>query len=223
MNRTLLERARCMISNDWLTNVFWAETISTACYIVNRAPSAPLNFKTPEEMWSGTLANYSDLKKESSSSCNTYKVKSTHNQVEVEIGIPSEPSSSTLKKNRVETPKVESEAEIPEVETPEVEPEEEELFLTQKKYLEKVLERFDMKDTKSFSTPLAAHFKLAVAQSPQSEEEERYLQGTSNTYLEFGRNTNTLVGFVDSDYADDLDKKKSLTGYIFCSGGCAIS
>lgn len=51
----------------------------------------------------------------------------------------------------------------------------------------------------------------------------RYLRGTSNTCLEFGRNTNTLVGFVDSDYAGDLDKRRSLTGYIFCIGGCAIS
>ncbi|XP_070040351.1 uncharacterized protein [Nicotiana tomentosiformis] len=49
------------------------------------------------------------------------------------------------------------------------------LFLTQKKYLEKVLERFGMKDVKPVSTPLAAHFKLSVAQSPQSEEEERYM------------------------------------------------
>ena len=50
MNRTLLERARCMISNAGLTNAFWAEAISTTCYIINRARFAPLNFKTPEEM-----------------------------------------------------------------------------------------------------------------------------------------------------------------------------
>ena len=62
MNRTLLERARCMISNAGLTKDFWAEAINMACYIVNRAPSAALNFKTPEEVWSGTLADYSDLK-----------------------------------------------------------------------------------------------------------------------------------------------------------------
>ena len=49
------------------------------------------------------------------------------------------------------------------------------LFLTQKKYLEKVLERFGMKEAKPVSTPLAAHFKLSAAQSPQSEEEESYM------------------------------------------------
>ncbi|KAL3505149.1 hypothetical protein ACH5RR_034990 [Cinchona calisaya] len=62
MNRTLLERARCMISNAGLTKDFWAEAISTACHIVNPAPSAAIDFKTPKEVWSSTPANYSDLK-----------------------------------------------------------------------------------------------------------------------------------------------------------------
>ncbi|KAL3514409.1 hypothetical protein ACH5RR_027126 [Cinchona calisaya] len=50
-----------------------------------------------------------------------------------------------------------------------------------------------------------------------------YLRGTSNTCLEFGRNNNTLIGFVDSDYVGDLDKRRSLTSYVFCIGGCAVS
>ena len=62
MNRTFLERARYMISNAGLVKDFWIETISMACYIVNRAPSATLNFKTPEEVWSDTPADYSDFK-----------------------------------------------------------------------------------------------------------------------------------------------------------------
>lgn len=36
-----------------------------------------------------------------------------------------------------------------------------ELFLSQKRYLLKVLERFGMKDSKSVNTPIAAHFKLS--------------------------------------------------------------
>ena len=62
MNRTLLERARCMISNAGLAKDFWVEAISMACYIVNRAPSAALNFKTPEELWLDIPADYSDFK-----------------------------------------------------------------------------------------------------------------------------------------------------------------
>ena len=34
----------------------------------------------------------------------------------------------------------------------------------------------------------------------------RYLQGTSDACLEFGKNRDTLVSFVDSNYAVDLDK-----------------
>ncbi|PHT82172.1 hypothetical protein T459_15187 [Capsicum annuum] len=48
------------------------------------------------------------------------------------------------------------------------------------------------------------------------------LRGTSNTGLKFGRNINTLVG-LDLYYAGDLDKKKSLIGYVFCIDICAIS
>ena len=34
----------------------------------------------------------------------------------------------------------------------------------------------------------------------------KYLQGTSDACLEFGKNRDTLVGYVDFDYAADLDK-----------------
>ena len=32
-----------------------------------------------------------------------------------------------------------------------------------------------------------------------------------------------VVGYVDSDYAGDLDKRRSLTGYDFTPSVCAIS
>ncbi|KAG9442249.1 hypothetical protein H6P81_018103 [Aristolochia fimbriata] len=62
MNRTLLERARCMLSNAGLGKDFWAEATSMACYLVNRSPCTAIECKTPEEVWSGTPADYSDLK-----------------------------------------------------------------------------------------------------------------------------------------------------------------
>jgi hypothetical protein len=48
----------------------------------------------------------------------------------------------------------------------------------------------------------------------------RYLRGTSNAFLQFGKSTHGLVGYVDSDYAGDLDTRRSLTGYVFTIGGC---
>ncbi|KAH9782773.1 retrovirus-related pol polyprotein from transposon TNT 1-94-like protein [Citrus sinensis] len=52
MNRTLLEKVRCMLSNAGLDKKFWAETVSYASHLVNRLPSAAIGGKTPMEMWS---------------------------------------------------------------------------------------------------------------------------------------------------------------------------
>jgi len=51
----------------------------------------------------------------------------------------------------------------------------------------------------------------------------RYLRGTSSACLQFGKSSDGLVGYVDSDYAGDLDKRRSLTGYVFTIGGYAVS
>ena len=42
MNKILLERARCMISNACLSKCFWAEVVNTSCYLVNRSPSTAM-------------------------------------------------------------------------------------------------------------------------------------------------------------------------------------
>ncbi|KAK1609790.1 hypothetical protein QYE76_033463 [Lolium multiflorum] len=62
MNRTIISRARCMLSNAKMHRSFWAEAASTACYLINRSPSVPLDKKTPIEVWSGSPADYSDLR-----------------------------------------------------------------------------------------------------------------------------------------------------------------
>ncbi|KAK1644413.1 hypothetical protein QYE76_062218 [Lolium multiflorum] len=62
MNMTIILRARCMLSNAKMHRSFWAEAASTACYLINRSPSVPLDKKTPIEVWSGSPADYSDLR-----------------------------------------------------------------------------------------------------------------------------------------------------------------
>ncbi|GJX22855.1 putative ribonuclease H-like domain-containing protein [Tanacetum coccineum] len=37
-NRTLIEAARTMLADSFLPNTFWAEAVSTACYVLNRKP-----------------------------------------------------------------------------------------------------------------------------------------------------------------------------------------
>ncbi|KAK3021134.1 hypothetical protein RJ639_045907 [Escallonia herrerae] len=62
MNRILLERARCMLSNVGLSKEFWVEAVNTAAYMVNRSPSTVIDCKTPEEVWSGKHANFKNLR-----------------------------------------------------------------------------------------------------------------------------------------------------------------
>jgi hypothetical protein len=51
MNRTLMEKARSMLSGTELGQEFWAEAVDTACYLVNLSPSSTLDEKTPHEAW----------------------------------------------------------------------------------------------------------------------------------------------------------------------------
>lgn len=51
----------------------------------------------------------------------------------------------------------------------------------------------------------------------------RYLQGTRNARLEFGRTQEGLVGYADSDYAGCTTTRKSTTGFIFTYQGCALT
>ena len=136
------------------------------------------------------------------------------------------------------------------------------LYLSQKKYIKKVLECFGMHKSKLVSIPLCAHFRLLAMSAPQNEEEEqfmsrvpyssvvgsimyamvctypyisqavsvvsrymansgkvhrqavkwifRYLWGTTDVGLVYDRGSgisSNVIGYVDSEYVGDLDKK----------------
>ncbi|KAG8478386.1 hypothetical protein CXB51_028195 [Gossypium anomalum] len=147
------------------------------------------------------------------------------------------------------------------------------LYLSQKGYIEKVLCRFNIQSAKPVSTPLAAHFRLSSALSPQSNDEIeymshvpyssevgslmyvidcsrpdlsyaisavsrymvnpnkehwkvvqwilRYLRGTTDVCLQFGRTEDGVIGYVDADFAGDLDRRRSLTDeYMAITEAC---
>ncbi|KAE8658345.1 hypothetical protein F3Y22_tig00116971pilonHSYRG00233 [Hibiscus syriacus] len=150
------------------------------------------------------------------------------------------------------------------------------LWLSQRGYVEKMLERFAMSSAKPVSTPLANHFKLSSEQCPKTDKEAedmekvsysndvgylmyamvytrpdlahavsqvckymskpgkqhweavkwifRYLKGTVGHGIGFGsqRDNHLVVGYVDLDYAGDLDNRRSTTGYVFTLGGGPI-
>ncbi|KAG8490704.1 hypothetical protein CXB51_013774 [Gossypium anomalum] len=108
--------------------------------------------------------------------------------------------------------------------------------------------RFNMQSAKPVSTPLATYFRLSSALSPQSDDEIEYMShvpyssavgslmyamvysrpdlsyavSAVSRYM-FGRTSDGVIGYVDIDFARDLDRRRSLTGYVFTIGGCAIS
>ncbi|GJX98989.1 putative ribonuclease H-like domain-containing protein [Tanacetum coccineum] len=52
-NRTLIEAARTMLANSKLPTTFWAEAVSTACYVQNRVLVVKPHNKIPYELFRG--------------------------------------------------------------------------------------------------------------------------------------------------------------------------
>ena len=62
MNRTLVDKVRCMLSQSGLSKAFWGEAIAYASYVINRLPTSALDGKTPKEVWSGQpVSDYNSL------------------------------------------------------------------------------------------------------------------------------------------------------------------
>jgi hypothetical protein len=154
------------------------------------------------------------------------------------------------------------------------------LWLNQRKYVETILQRFNMQDSKPVNVPIPVGVKLSAEQCPKTQEEEedmsrvpyasavgslmyamvctrpdiahavgvlsrfmsnpgkehwtavkrvfRYLRGTSNYGLCYqGRpgleRMLDIHGFVDADWAGDLDQRRSTSGYVFSLFGGAVS
>jgi hypothetical protein len=62
MNKTLMEKERCMLNGVRLGKELWVEAVGTACYLVNRSPSSTLDEKTPQEVWTSKKPSLTHLK-----------------------------------------------------------------------------------------------------------------------------------------------------------------
>ena len=62
MNKALLERVGCMLSNSRLNRSFRAKAINTTCYLLNRSASTAIDFRTVIKVWSNKPAKYLMLK-----------------------------------------------------------------------------------------------------------------------------------------------------------------
>jgi len=61
-NRSLEELARTMLSESSLPKYFWADVVSTSCYVMNRVLIRPILKKTPNELFNGRKSNISHLR-----------------------------------------------------------------------------------------------------------------------------------------------------------------
>nr|CAN80991.1 hypothetical protein VITISV_021529 [Vitis vinifera] len=122
------------------------------------------------------------------------------------------------------------------------------LKLSQSEYVKKVLSRLNMNEAKLVSTPLGSHFKLSKEQSPKTKEERDHMSkvpyasaigslmyamvctrpdiahamGVVSRFMSRPKKQH-WEGYVDADFAGDIDSRKSTTGFIFTLGGTTIS
>eukprot|EP00253_Pinus_taeda_P015199 PITA_15199 len=104
------------------------------------------------------------------------------------------------------------------------------LTLSQSKYIEKVLKRFNMQIAKPVSIPLTSHFKLSKEDCPKSQEEMAHMSKVpyasavgSLIYAMVCIRHDIAHGYVDVDMASDRDNWRSTIGYVFTVGRTTIS
>ncbi|PHT36950.1 hypothetical protein CQW23_24650 [Capsicum baccatum] len=103
------------------------------------------------------------------------------------------------------------------------------LWLSQEKYIQKVLRRFNMDKAKVVSTPLAMHFKLSTKQCPSSDDAKEdmkkvpyasvvgslmYAMVCTRSDIAHAVGKSILCGYTDSDMVGDVDTRKSTSGTV---------
>ena len=62
MNRTLVERVRCLLSDARLPKSFWGEALNTVAHIINLSPTTALQGDVPNRVWYGKDVSYDYLR-----------------------------------------------------------------------------------------------------------------------------------------------------------------
>ncbi|MCO5581068.1 hypothetical protein L7F22_034944 [Adiantum nelumboides] len=94
------------------------------------------------------------------------------------------------------------------------------LFLSQEKYIAKVLDRFNMADAKPLGVPLPPYTKLSKADCPKDEVALKATKGIpGKAHWEAVK---CILRYLQ-DMAGDMDTKKSTNGYVFAIAGGAVA
>ncbi|GKC55049.1 retrovirus-related pol polyprotein from transposon TNT 1-94, partial [Tanacetum coccineum] len=62
INKTLIDKVRCLLIQSGLPKTFWAEATCTVAYLINRSPPRAIEKKTPMETWLGYPSDYGMLR-----------------------------------------------------------------------------------------------------------------------------------------------------------------
>ncbi|CAA7038048.1 unnamed protein product [Microthlaspi erraticum] len=66
MNRTIMEKMRCLLNESGLEEKFWAEAMATSVYLINRTPSSANDANIPEQLWLNKEPGYLHLRRSGS-------------------------------------------------------------------------------------------------------------------------------------------------------------
>ena len=62
MNKTLVKRVRCLLSQSQLPRSFWGEALNIVVHVLNLTPCVPLEFDVPDRIWSNNEISYDYLR-----------------------------------------------------------------------------------------------------------------------------------------------------------------
>eukprot|EP00253_Pinus_taeda_P012378 PITA_12378 len=97
------------------------------------------------------------------------------------------------------------------------------IFISQARYVNEVLGRFNMQECKAAITP-TIHGEAKGGTLQAAKRILRYVKGTKKFGILYNVSEHSdLVGYTDSDWAGSVDDRKSTSGYVFHMGSRAIS
>ncbi|CAL2259306.1 unnamed protein product [Prunus armeniaca] len=98
------------------------------------------------------------------------------------------------------------------------------IYICQRKYALEVLRRFGMMESNSVGSPIVPGFKISKDENGDSVDETYYKQLGLNYGIHYKKGGDgELLTFTDSDYAGDMEDRKSTSGYVFLMSSCAVS
>ncbi|KAL0405993.1 UNVERIFIED_CONTAM: Retrovirus-related Pol polyprotein from transposon TNT 1-94 [Sesamum latifolium] len=105
------------------------------------------------------------------------------------------------------------------------------IFISQRKYAEEMLQRFGMNQSNSVQTPIVPGFKLCKDEGGTKVDKTYFMQmvgclmylTATRPDMMFAGGSDKLIAYTDSDYAGDLDDRKSTSGNVFLFSSGAVS